>query len=271
MKGTDKMINKVFKLREEENGYTPTLTTYILDNTGLAVSKRPAVLVCPGGGYSGCAPIEAEPVAMRFLAAGFNAFVLRYSVYPSRYPKALEEVSKSVEMIREHADEWGIEKDKIAVCGFSAGSHLACSLGVFWNQEPIKTENEANKPNAMILSYPVITSGEKAHRGSFNNLCGDDKELVEKMSLEKQVNKDTPKTFLWHTFSDAGVPVENSLLFANALREHDIPFEMHIYPEGRHGLSIVNKEVGLGDDEKVSRNAKGWIDLACSWLKEVFA
>lgn len=262
------MINKVIPLREEENGYTPTLTTYILDK--IRNDTRPAVLICPGGAYSGCADIEAEPIAMRFMAAGFHAFILRYSVYPNKYPKALDEVSKSVQIIRQNADEWHIDKDKIAVCGFSAGSHLACSLGVFWNQEPIKTADESNKPNAMILSYPVITSGEKAHRGSFDNLCGDNPELVEKMSLEKRVTKDTPKTFLWHTFADQAVPVENSLLFANALREHDIPFELHIYPEGRHGLALAIPDTGLTQDDVVSTNVKGWIDLACNWLWEVF-
>lgn len=262
------MINKVIPLREEENGYTPTLTTYILDK--IRNDTRPAVLICPGGAYSGCADIEAEPIAMRFMAAGFHVFILRYSVYPNKYPKALEEVSKSVQIIRQNADEWHIDKDKIAVCGFSAGSHLACSLGVFWNQEPIKTTDESNKPNAMILSYPVITSGEKAHKGSFDNLCGDNPELVEKMSLEKRVTKDTPKTFLWHTFADQAVPVENSLLFANALREHDIPFELHIYPEGRHGLALAIPDTGLTQDDVVSANVKGWIDLACNWLWEVF-
>lgn len=264
------MICKVIKLREEEDGYAPSLTTYLLDNSGLPVEKRPAVLVCPGGAYSGCAGIEAEPVAMQFAAAGFNAFVLRYSVFPNRYPKALEELSKAVEIIRENADEWGIKKDKIAVCGFSAGGHLAASLGVFWNSEPIKTPNQANKPNAMILSYPVITSGEKAHRGSFENLCGDDAELVEKMSLEKRVSKDTPPTFLWHTFADNAVPVENSLFFADALRKHDVPFEMHIYPKGSHGLSLLKKETGLTEGAEIGENAKGWIGLACGWLKEVF-
>lgn len=262
------MINKVIPLREEENGYTPTLTTYILDK--IKNDTRPAVVICPGGAYGGCADIESEPVAMRFLAAGFHVFILRYSVYPNRYPKALEELSKSMQIIRQNAAEWHVDKDKIAVCGFSAGSHLACSLGVFWNQAPIKTADESNKPNAMILSYPVITSGEKAHRGSFENLCGDNAELIEKMSLEKQVSKDTPQTFLWHTFEDPWVPVENSLLFANALRENDIPFELHVYPKGRHGLSIAIPDTGLTEDDVISTNLNGWIDLACNWLWEVF-
>lgn len=268
------MINKVFNLREEINGFTPTLTTYILDDIGRGVTTRPAVIVCPGGGYWGCSKIEGEPIAMRFIAAGFHAFVIRYSVTEvnpdAKYPMALEELSKAVEIVREHAEEWNIDKDKIAVCGFSAGSHLACSLGCFWNQEPVKTENGQNKPNAMILSYPVITSGEKAHRGSFDNLCRDDEELVKKMSLETQVTKDTPKTFLWHTFTDGAVPVENSLLFASALREQDIPFELHIYPKGPHGLALVNEDTGWNPDVEVSVNTKDWINLACNWLWEVF-
>ncbi len=266
------MDNKVINLREEKNGFIPTLTTYLLDK-GNYMTKRPAVVVVPGGGYWCCSDNEAENVALRFMAAGFHTFVLRYSVKEqnpdAKYPMALEELSKSVELIRENAEEWGVYEDKIAVCGFSAGAHLTCSLGVFWNQEPIKTENEKNKPNAMILSYPVITSGEKAHRGSFENLCRDDEELVKKMSLEYQVNENTPKTFIWHTFNDAAVPVENSLLFANALREKNIPFEMHIYPEGRHGLSVLTPDSGFTEADKVSKNVSGWINMACNWLWEV--
>ena len=261
------MINEIIKLRGPEND-SVTLTTYILDDIRGHIPYRPAIVICPGGGYQRCSNIEAEPVAMRFAAAGFHAFVLNYSVYPCRYPDALEELSMSVELIRENAEKWHVDKDKIAVGGFSAGGHLAASLGVFWNKEPFASETQKNKPNALVLCYPVITSGELGHRGSFDALCGDDAELVEKMSLEKRVDKDTPKTFLWHTFDDEGVMVDNSLLFANALRKNDIPFEMHIYPTGRHGLSLINKDTGLEDGEVVSENAKQWIDNCCSWLLE---
>lgn len=203
------MIHKIINLREETNGFIPTLTTYILDDPMEGRAKRPAVVICPGGGYEFCSPREAEPIAMQFNAAGFHAFVLNYSVKPFKFPRALEELSMSVAMVRENAEEWMIEKNKIAVCGFSAGGHLACSLGMFWNTDIVKRDDQANKPNAMILAYPVISSGTFAHEGSFNNLC-ETEEQKKYTSLETQTSKDTPPAFIWHTFEDACVPVENS-------------------------------------------------------------
>ena len=262
------MINKVINLRENMEPM-PTLTTYILDDPMENAAKRPAILVCPGGGYEFCSPREAEPIAMQYNAAGFHAFVLNYSVAPNRYPMALEEASMAVSLIREHAEEWRVEEDKIAVIGFSAGGHLAGSLGVFWNSEPIKTNNGTNKPNAVILAYPVITSGELAHRGSFDNLCGGDEELVKKMSLENQVTKDTPPMFLWHTFEDQAVPVENSMMMAQALRKENIPFELHIFPKGEHGLSTATKDVGVSDNN-ISRGIKDWVKQSVNWLGDLF-
>lgn len=262
------MINKVINLRENIEP-KPTLTTYILDDSMKNGAKRPAVLVCPGGGYHFCSEREAEPIAMQYNAAGFHAFVLNYSVAPNKYPTALEEASMAVTLIRENAEEWRIDTDKIAVIGFSAGGHLAGSLGVFWNSEPIKTENGINKPNAVILAYPVITSGELAHRGSFDNLCGEDSELVKKMSLENQVTGDTPPMFLWHTFEDQAVPVENTLMMAAALRKKNIPFELHIYPKGAHGLSTVTKDVGILE-ENASKGAKDWVRQSVNWLCDLF-
>lgn len=261
------MINEVIRLRGEDNSHV-TLTTYILDDIRGNIPYRPAIVVCPGGAYQRCSDIEGEPVAMRFAAVGFHTFVLNYSVYPERYPKALEELSMSVELIRENAEKWHIDVNKIAVCGFSAGGHLAASLGVFWNTPPFASASQKNKPNALVLCYPVISSGEYGHIGSIEALCGDDKELFERMSLENRVSCDTPKTFIWHTFDDEGVPMENSLLFANALKKNNIPFEMHIYPTGRHGLSIINKDTGLLDSEIVSINAPQWVENCCNWLLE---
>lgn len=269
------MLYNVINLREaDKNGFIPTLTTYILEDPmeNCVPRKRPAVIVCPGGGYGYCSRREAEPIALMFNAAGFHAFVIDYSVAPLHvYPEALSEISDSIKLIRKNADEWNVHPDKIAVCGFSAGGHLTASIGTLWNtEEAIKCEDKSNKPNAIILSYPVITSGEKAHRGSFENLLGerkDDKDMLEFLSLENRVTKDTPPTFLWHTFSDGAVPVENSLMFANALKEKDIPFEMHIYPQGPHGLSLANKEVCI--DSMIDLHVATWSNLVCEWLDKV--
>ncbi len=262
------MIHKIINLRENHNP-NPTLTTYVLNDPIQAGNKRPAVLVCPGGGYRFCSPRESEPVAMQYNAAGFHAFVLNYSVAPNKYPNALEEVSMAIKLIRENAEEWGVEKDHIAVIGFSAGGHLAGSIGMFWNQEPVKVEDKSNQPNAIILSYPVITSGEKAHRDSFLKLCGEDKELEERMSLENQVSEDTPPMFIWHTVADTLVPVENSLLLANALQKKKIPYELHIFTNGDHGISIGNSDVGV-DVRAISINVPKWVEMSANWLKELF-
>lgn len=270
------MINTVINLgKEDKNGFIPTLTTYVLDEPmdSSAKRQRPAVLICPGGGYGFCSPREGEPLALMFNAAGFHAFVLEYSVAPEHvFPEALCEVSDSLRLIRQNAKEWSVHPDKIAVLGFSAGGHLAASLGVLWNtEEAVKCEDMSNKPNALILAYPVISSGEYAHRGSFDNLLGDkkdDEKMLEYLSLENRVSKDTPPTFLWHTYADTCVPVENSLMFANALRKADVPFEMHIYPWGEHGRSIATREVC--SRSSISPHIATWTKLVCEWLDSLF-
>ncbi|WP_161956077.1 alpha/beta hydrolase [Clostridium tertium] len=209
--------------------------------------KRETIIMCPGGGYVMTSDREAEPVALKFVAEGFNVVVLRYSVAPNKFPKALIELAATVDYVRSKSKEWNVDKDKIIVCGFSAGGHLAGSLGVLWDNKILEEALEINKdnikPNAMILCYPVITSGEFAHKGSFDNLLGENVSEVEreKLSLEKLVSKNTPTTFLWHTFDDGAVPVQNSLFFANSLASNNVPFELHIYPNGVHGLSLCEE------------------------------
>jgi len=261
------MINKVIKLREDFEP-NPTLTAYLLDDLGIPERKRPAVVVCPGGGYACCAPYEGEPIAMQYTAKGFQTFVVNYSVAPYKYPCALEDVTKAIRIIRENAEEWNVDPDAIAVLGFSAGAHLAGSVGMFWNSDPVKTEDKSNRPNAVIMCYPVVTSGEFAHRGSFENLCGDDEELIKKMSLENQVSEDTPPFFIWHTQTDNAVPVENSLMLAAALQKGKVPFELHIYPVGAHGLALANEVTGHKDG--FSKNVTSWMELSINWLKETF-
>ncbi|MFA9398735.1 MAG: alpha/beta hydrolase [Clostridiaceae bacterium] len=254
------------KIDKNIEGVRPTMDTYVLAGDKI----RPAILICPGGGYSFTSEREAEQIALKFNAAGFHAFVLYYSVAPKKHPQPLYDVSRAVCLIRENADKYNIDKDKIVVCGFSAGGHLAASLGTLWNKDYIrdslKFEKGMNKPNGLILCYPVITSGEFAHKGSFTNLVGDKAcvEVMDELSLEKQVSFDTPETFIWHTFEDSTVPVENTILFAKALRSQDIPFELHIYPKGGHGLSLATQETG-----EVNNHVATWMDLCIEWVKSL--
>lgn len=264
------------------NGYEliedAKLYTYVLDNTPQVDSERvrPAVIICPGGGYSRTSDREAEPIAMQYLAAGFHAFVLRYHTAPTEYPVSLLELAASVKLVREHAKEWNIDPDRIVVSGFSAGGHLAGSLAMFWTEEfvakTLGTTKEMIKPNGCVLCYPVITSGEHAHRDSFLNLLGSQHaKLLEKMSLEKQVNENTPPMFLWHTFTDTAVPVENSLLLVGALRKYNISVEFHMYPEGCHGLALASEETKTSDGRCVQPECQGWIHLATDWVRRLGA
>ncbi|MBO0994121.1 alpha/beta hydrolase [Bacillus sp. SD088] len=269
------MIHEVIRIQTEQS--EAKLYTYVLDNSPEIDQnrKRPAVIICPGGGYVKTSDREAEPVAIRLNAMGFHVFILRYSVQPAIFPTALTELATAVAHVRTRAQEWNIDPQKVIVSGFSAGGHLAASLGVFWEKEFLaksaQVDKQLYKPNGLILSYPVITSGTHAHQGSFDALLGDQhEELREKLSLEKQVNAETPPTFLWHTFEDAGVPVENSMLFAVALRKHSIPFELHIYPNGGHGLSLANEEsMSVQNNFGIQEECQNWIDMAGVWIRNL--
>lgn len=257
-----------FEYKSAAEGFRPVLAAYILDNK----PSRGAILICPGGGYAGTSEREGEPIAFRFAAAGYHTFVLYYSVAPDKHPMPLRDVTRAMCIIRDNAKKWGINENKIAVMGFSAGAHLAGSLATLWNEEYLSDvpgmKPGKNRPNAAVLCYPVITGGEFREEGSFKNLtCGDEK-LAEEMSLEKRVSADTPPTFLWHTVSDEIVPVENSLLFANALRKNNVPFEMHIYPEGPHGLATSDAETC--QEDLCDAHVATWMDLCAQWLESVW-
>ena len=235
----------------------------------MPLPPRPAIVICAGGGYAFTADREAVPIALRFLDLGFQTFVLRYSCVPNTaFPGALLELAASVALVRDHAEEWSIDPDKIFVCGFSAGGHLAASLGVFWDREfvaPSLGRAAADvRPNGMILGYPVITSGKFAHTGSINNVLLDRRtdETWALMSLEKQVTASTVPAFIWHTVADDAVPVENSLMFAAALRENGVPFALHITPDGRHGLSLAQTETGM-----VEEQLNDWPAWCAAWIR----
>ncbi len=235
---------------------------------------RPMVLILPGGAYKITSEREAEPIAMHFLSQGINAAVCYYSVEPhgAVFPVSLLEALSSVKYIRENAERFMTNPDKIYVCGFSAGGHLAASVGTLWDKAEAKKyfgDVEPVKPNGLILSYPVIVNdydGEKRiHKGSFDYLLGDkkdDKEMLEYLCLDKQVSLSTPPTFIWSTFEDTAVPCESTLRFATQLRKYGIPFELHIYEKGCHGAA-TGDHVTMGQQRMRLAN---WLGEACAWV-----
>ncbi|SHF67844.1 Acetyl esterase/lipase [Caldanaerobius fijiensis DSM 17918] len=238
----------------------PNLVPYLID------SDKPAgtVIVFPGGGYTIRAEHEGEPIARWINTLGLHAFVLNYRVKPYKYPYILMDAQRAIRLIRYHAREWNIDPGKIGVLGFSAGGHLASSVGTHYDSgipdAPDPIDRMGCRPDVMVLCYPVITFGDYRHDWSMRTFLGDNpsEELQKLFSNELQVTPDTPPTFLWHTANDDGVPVENSLLFASALSKNKVPFELHIYETGPHGLGLAQ------EDPHIST----WTKLCGEWLKK---
>jgi acetyl esterase/lipase len=224
------------------------LTPYLVDGPG----PHPAMVVCPGGGYRRHAPHEREPVARWLNGLGIAAFVLEYRVAPQRHPAPLEDATDAIRTVRQRAAEWRVDPSRVGILGFSAGGHVAASAGTL-------AEDPSGRPDLVVLCYPVISFGEHRHDGSMLNLLGDDPpaDAQAALSLETRVSAETPPAFLWHTAEDGAVPVENSLLFAAALARHDVPFALHVFPHGRHGLGLAEGEPEVG----------AWTSLCAAWLR----
>lgn len=232
---------------------------------------RPAMIVCPGGGYGMVSEREAEPVAECYFAAGYQTFILTYSVQEKAKDfQPLCQLASTIAQIRKQANEWDVLSDKIAVSGFSAGGHLACSLGTLFNEEKflkVFGREDDIRPNAMVLSYPVITADEFAHKGSIRGVSGSEvgSEEYKWFGLDGHVDEQTPPTFLWHTAEDACVPVENSLKMATALSAVKVPYELHILPKGYHGMSVCTEDVNSKDEY----NGR-WAEWSIQWLNKTF-
>lgn len=245
---------------------TAYMQTYIPDRITDHEPLRPTVIVFPGGGYGFLSPREGECIALKFNSFGMNAVVVYYEIN-THYPAPLINASDAVVYARSNVSKWHGDASKIVVCGFSAGAHLAASISTLWNKEPsIMHDDKMNRPDAMILSYPVISGGEYAHRASFDNIGATSDELIKRYSADLNVDSETPPAFIWHTFADAGVPLENSMLMAQAMRKNNIPFELHIFPEGCHGLSLADKSTSTSD-EMVIPHIQHWVYLAKEWIE----
>lgn len=244
----------------------------------MPIPPRPAMLVFGGGGYAYVSARETEPIGTEYLAAGYNVFMLNYTCgEKAAVAHPLLDAALAVATVRKNAELWDIDPDKIAVCGFSAGGHLAASIATLWDSpevlEPLGLEAGQARPNAAVLGYPVISGIVKPNVLSFDNFLGKDAgtEQRRKYSCENNVKSTTCPCFIFHTANDTCVPVENSIVFAAALAEHGVPFELHILPDGLHGISRANFETSrtcpdAGNSPYVAR----WSHWAVLWLNRLF-
>ncbi len=215
------------------------------------------LIICPGGGYQmKAADYEGSDVAKYFSDRGFACFVLDYRVFPDLHPAPITDIGRAIETARKQAGRLDYDEDKIVVLGFSAGGHLCASAGTMWTEK-------TRRPDAMVLAYPVISFSKFSHLGSRASLLGSeqDKDIIDDLSCENRVDKQTPPAFIWHTADDETVPVQNSLMFASALASKEVPFELHIFPHGHHGLGLAEE----------SETVSSWPELCVKWLNNLWA
>ncbi|ENH97272.1 Esterase/lipase-like protein [Gracilibacillus halophilus YIM-C55.5] len=242
------------------NEACPSMTTYLLSDA----PNAPMIIVIPGGAYHHRAYHEGEPVAKWLNQAGYHACVLRYHVAPFHYPIQLQDGQYAIRYVRYHLPNWGISsQSKVGVLGFSAGGHLAAMLSTMFDdgiespEDPI--ERQSSRPDFQILCYPVITMGEYTHEGSKQNLLGEtqDASIIKQLSCENLVSDHTPPAFIWSTAEDQAVSSMNSLLYVQALQKRSIPYDLHIYQEGRHGLGLANDQ----------HHTRTWKDACLDWME----
>ena len=252
------------------------LTAYIADDTGY---KRDGLLVIPGGGYSNiCSNREGEPIALAFLGKGVNAFVLeQYSVAKNaKFPNPLIDACLAMKHIKDNADKYGIDKDRVFAAGFSAGGHLCACLGTMWHldfiYEKIQMEKGYIKPKGIIPCYPVISGLTNTHINSFRMLSGKESPTLaelEALSVETYVDENSSPAFIFHTANDQVVPVDNALIFAAAYNKAKVPFALHIFPDAPHGVALGNEITKCGKEEWVKPDIEKWVDMALYWMKGV--
>lgn len=301
---------KVEKFKIYPDRTDVTLTGYIMDDSPELLNgrARPAILICPGGGYFTCSDREAEPIALRFAAMGYHAFVLRYSVYTEgggvfpdlsrplepkptlQYPAPVLEIGRAMLLIREHAGEWLVDTDRIALCGFSAGGHNAAMFAAKWHTPMITGalggDPDMYRPAALILGYPLTdyvymdetmelrepmdAAFFAASNTAYAGAARPGRALLEEISPARNVTEHMPPTYLWATAADSLVPVQHSLRMAHALADQKIPFELHIFEEGAHGLALAG-QASAGARSQIMPDAARWVSLAAAWLGKRFA
>lgn len=268
-----------------------TLTAYIQDASlnHQKRTERPAVIICPGGAFLGISEKEAEPVALKFLSAGYQVFVLRYSIGAgaARFPAPFIDAAKAVKLVRENAARWGINQNQIALCGFSTGGYVAAVFAASWQEDylakALGSDNKMFQPNALLLGYPLldmyqfkVRNMEKSPEmqplmemvfGAAYGTSDPNNQLIDEWSCINRITPKMPPTFLWMTAEDTLVDIEEGFDFIKALKHNKGSYEFHVFQKGAHGLSLGDQTVGYSEvDMRGLGNAHKWVDLALNWL-----
>lgn len=242
------------------------------------IAPRDAMLVLPGGGYSHvCADREGENIALELVAKGINAFVLTYSVGEDAvFPRQLLDAARALKLIKERAEDFHINPDRVFAVGFSAGGHLCGTLATHYEiaEKELGLEKNYLRVKGAILSYPVVTAYGETHTGSFmyllkkpfENYTDEERKFH---SIECNVTAETPPMFIWHTSEDRGVPIYGSLKLAAANYALGKPVELHLYPYGPHGIALANEITSAGNPKLIADEATAWISDAIRWMKSI--
>lgn len=274
---------KLYKKPVHEFSADVTVECYVHERYDeITKRKRPVMVVFPGGGYEFTSRREAESIAVAYYSRGYNAYVCNYTVGSGRCRRnnPLLDAAAAVKYARDMAEEHNNDTDRVAVVGFSAGGHLAgfiaTSFTEKWLSDALETDTESIRVNAAVLCYPVVTGGIYAHRGSFNALLGADadEKAISDASLENRITEACPPMFIWTTVTDDAVPAQNSLLLAKSLADKKIPYELHIFPHGRHGLALADWQSAPDWDTDrvyILDDVAEWMEMSSKWLdKSVF-
>jgi len=258
-------------VRKEPTAYNfmPTLQLYLVEGND---KPRPIVVIAPGGGYLNvCIKEDGDKTALQYNAAGFHAAVLNYCVKPHHFPEPQTDLALSIKLLRDNAEDWGIDKNMIVVCGFSAGGHLCASLSTLWNNDSLFTlseiRSEIYKPNASVLCSAILTAKIPHCKDFLAAHVGGDPEKLKLVSCDEQVDEKTPPAFLYNTFEDQLTNVENVLYYAESLKKHNVPFELHVFPKGNHGAPWCDDAIW---SKPVKSRDYGFLKLSIEWIKEIF-
>ena len=264
------MIYKELFLKDIDKRFknSPAKLRIYISERNEAISLRPGMLICPGGGYGFTSPREGEPVAFRFLSEGFNCFILDYTVH-AKYPTPHLDLALAFAYIREHEKEFDLLENSLSIIGFSAGGHLVGSYGYIYPElaQMLDVEESLLRPFSVVMAYPVTTTKAATHEETVETITNEEPVLIDKMDIPSNISKQYPPTFLMTTEDDDCVPYENTVIVAEALKKNGVPFECRIYDSGYHGCSVVNRSCfGPNGITEKMKEIRDWVSPAADFI-----